>query len=109
MAIIKLTRIRTIKLKGANRTYADFVYINPNKISFFGNGYICFGIKKIRIKETPEEILELIKEAELPEFTFCNNNVDFSKQKYNSRVQEIIDQAHATEILMQEKDPTYGR
>lgn len=61
------------------------------------------------VKETPEEILKLIEEAGLPKVTFYNNNVDFSKQKHNSRVQEIIDQAHAAEILMQEKDPTYGR
>lgn len=64
MAIIKLTRIRTIKLKGAKRTYADFVYINTTKISFFGSGYICLRTKTMYVKETPEEILALIKEAE---------------------------------------------
>ena len=108
MAIIKLTDL-----------LGEPTYFNKNHIASFyraKDGDLAFtviwivGIKyNCNVKETPEEILALIKEAELPKFTFYNNNVDFSKQKHNSRVQEIIDQAHATKILMQEEDPTYGR
>lgn len=40
------------------------IWVNTSQITFFYNGCICLGEKNISVKETPEEILRLIKEAE---------------------------------------------
>ena len=40
------------------------VWVNISQITLFGNGYINFGTDSIQVKETSEEILQLIKEAE---------------------------------------------
>lgn len=107
MAIIKLTDL-----------LGEPTYFNKNHIASFyraKDGNLAFtviwiiGIKySCKVKETPEEILALIKEAENKEHSSCNNN-NISEEKINPRVQELIDQAHAADWLMIEKDPTYGR
>lgn len=105
MEIIKLTDAEEIEPIYLNKqAIGSFIRVGDKTvIASVNTELLCV------VVETPKEILALIEEAELPKFTFYNNNVDFSKQKHNSRVQEIIDQAHANEILMREKDPTYGR
>ena len=105
MAIIKLTKRGGI-LEG------DTLYINTNQIV-----WISKHTKKIKFsdgeifypKETPEEILALIKEAETSEFKFNDGDQFYPRPAYyNPNVQELIDKAHANEILIREKDPTYG-
>lgn len=67
MAIIKLTK--------TDSYWSDFeqdvkeledepIWINTSKLNFFQNGYICIGKEKIKVRESPEEIISLIKEAE---------------------------------------------
>ena len=40
------------------------IWVNTSKITLISNGYIWLGEESISVKETPEEILRLIKEAE---------------------------------------------
>ena len=105
MAIIKLTKSGGI-LEG------DTLYVNTNQIV-----WISKHTKKIKFsdgeifypKETPEEILALIKGAEAKDFSQKFKSYVPEPPELNPHVQDIIDKAHANEILMREKDPTYGR
>lgn len=66
MPIIKLTQTSSY-LSFENEikeTDPKPIWVNISQITFFGNGYINFGTDSIQVKETPEEILRLIKEAE---------------------------------------------
>lgn len=46
------------------QTEPKSIWVNISQITFFGNGYINFGPDGIEVKETQEEILKLIQEAE---------------------------------------------
>lgn len=97
------------------------VFVNINNISIIGNGIIFIGscTESFSVKETPEEILRLIEEAKQPSHTVAggyspsylpNNSTMISPADLEaSRVQQLVDGAHAVEQLMREKDPTYGR
>lgn len=120
MTVIKLTAF------GYDDAEHPF-YLSTSGISFYprldGLTEICAGGIKTTVKETPEEILRLIEEAEQPSHTVAggyspsylpNNSTmispaDLKKINSASRVQQLIDEAHAVEQLMREKDPTYGR
>ena len=39
------------------------IWVNTSKIALISNGYIWLGEESISVKETPEEILRLIKEV----------------------------------------------
>lgn len=66
MPIIKLTR--TGSYLSFEREIKELdpqpIWVNTSKITFFGNGYIYLLQESINVKETPEEILRMIKEAE---------------------------------------------
>lgn len=40
------------------------IWVNISKITYISTGYVYLGKESISVKETPEEILLLIKEAE---------------------------------------------
>ena len=67
MAIIKLTKINSYWSSSEHEVKeleSEPIWVNTSKIDFFQNGYISIGGKNFGVKETPEEILALIKEAE---------------------------------------------
>lgn len=104
MAIIKLTDAEEREPIYLNKqAIGSFIRVEDKTvIASINTELLCV------VKETPEEILELIKEAENKEHTSCNNN-NINEAKITPRVQELIDQAHAADYLMRENDPTYGR
>lgn len=66
MAIIKLTKISSYwssSEQEVKELESEPIWVNTSKIDFFQNGYISIGRKNFEVKETPEEILALIKEA----------------------------------------------
>lgn len=66
MEFIKLTQTTSYLSydREIKQTDPKPIWINVSQITLFGNGYISFGKKGIEVKETPEEILKLIQEAE---------------------------------------------
>lgn len=67
MAIIKLTKVNSYWSYYENEIKeikSEPIWINTSKLNFFQDGYICIGQEKIKVKETPEEILALIKEVQ---------------------------------------------
>lgn len=108
-----------IKLHGTGVDEGFDAFVNSNQII-----WIATDNNRIKLtdgdffttKETPEEILKLIEKEERSKLEIQINDItrkstDIFKENcgHNSRVQELIDQAHAAEFIMQEKDPTYGR
>lgn len=66
MAIIKLTETDSCSsFEQKEKRMGDKpIWVNTSKIDLFENGYIHIGERVFIVKETPEEILRLIKEAE---------------------------------------------
>ena len=67
MAIIKLTETGSCwsSFEQKEKRMGDKpIWVNTSKIDLFENGYIHIGERVFIVKETPEEILALIKEAE---------------------------------------------
>ena len=92
-----------IKLTGIGRDEGYNLFVNSNQIIWIAEDNGCIKLSDGDIfctKETPEEILAKIKEAEAKNVVFCNNNVRSQQTKIDSRVQELIDQAHAADYLM---------
>lgn len=83
MAIIKLTKVNSYwsyyenKIKG---TESEPIWVKTSKINFFQNGYIYIGQEKIEVKETPEEILALIKEEIGSDNKPCECFMGFDKE-----------------------------
>lgn len=42
----------------------ETIWVNVSQIQFFGNGYVYLKDDSVQVKETSEEILKLIQEAE---------------------------------------------
>lgn len=67
MAIIKLTKAGSYCSafeQKEKELESKQIWVNTSKIDLFENGYIHIGEKVFSVKETPEEILAMIKEAE---------------------------------------------
>ena len=83
MAIIKLTQKYLdieAAFEGREAHYKNLeTFINTKNILYFnkteeGASVYLAGGRGLYVKETPEEILALIKDAEIKEHTSCNNN-----------------------------------
>ena len=46
------------------QTEPKTIWVNVSQIQFFGNGYVYLKDDSVEVKETPEEILKLIQEAQ---------------------------------------------
>ena len=46
------------------QTEPKTIWVNVSQIQFFGNGYVYLKDDSVEVKETSEEILKLIQEAE---------------------------------------------
>lgn len=120
MSIIKLTRVLGDIPIYINRAAIESFYQKTDKYAECSVYTVLWPLgsdKSYKVKETPEEILRLIEEAEQPSHTVAggyspsylpNNSTMISPADLEaSRVQQLVDGAHAVEQLMREKDPTY--
>ena len=64
---IKLTRPNSYLSYVDNtikQTEPETIWVNVSQIQFFGNGYVYLKDDSVDVKETPEEILKRIQEAQ---------------------------------------------